>query len=1024
MCITFPLQAAVIGPMAAAHLTSPPINDKTVSHTTNALIPGPDGKTVAHSEDVIVPENSMKSANSLSESVHLSYLDRLIFKLDFFFPQSFSPLDVAASLVRNAVHHRTTKQYYCLDDKRTFRAFRMVNSQGFRKTAIVCAFILAFLPTIEVPISVAAPCWLSFALELFCYSVFTLRLYLEHVCYSNSWSKNPWFCSLNVSIVLCWIDVVVTMALVTSSGGSWLSFNNCGMPEPSRSARSAGWIYVIGRCSRYVRPVIFMEWNIRARYLSRSMVRIISELLNILSMLGLLIFIFAAFGYFIWSDPELYISAVPRRFAFFRSFIQSVITMATLTTTENYPDCAIDYLSVSFINIFMFIAFAALSIFFALNVVLSSVYSTYQEHLKSYYHRRRRKDANGLARAFQYLCDSNKLMSRQRFQMFMRVYDGLSHLDPTSAKNKRRLKASEIRADFMFSMACARLRIVANDANPNVKSYFASEISESSLLRSVAPVLDAPLSFSEFIQLVPLIRCYFHIQDGSGSSFAKRQIMQQFSFADVMKRLAPAGASPAPVFSAHSTSYLVSRVDPSFAGEYAMVDIDRLVSTTVSMDSSFIDDSASLDTGSLAAVGASEATHRKSAGGGQSSLLNMPLLGSVGLNMSLSGLVQTQRKAPHFTSFVNHRFWGPFRSMLIFMGFTICVLQVEIEQALRQCERTQAGAQDDLWTGCRSWSYVPGARQQTLELGFNIVHLTISIVLCFDLVAEIWQKGPQFFVKSFGSISWLNTIDGALQLVIFIIDIYHMFTFDGTVVGPLFITASLLRLLRVYKVLSRNKTVAAIMTLFRNLYPIVKSFSLIAYTLFFVFGIFGMSLFSFAASSDGIAIYPSQEQYATFYLPRDASAYPNSNNPGNFGCNATDALGSQGVCGQAGPQSSLPQWDTTDPSPAAVAALSAAFAVGAGWDARVGGCFNLLGEANNRVLPCYCYYAAAKMNRTTSCDWLNPSWYRTDLGQVLLPPPPPLPAHLANTRQTCIAECILDFEFQRLQVRHGMHPLA
>ena len=95
--------------------------------------------------------------------------------------------------------------------------------------------------------------------------------------------------------------------------------------------------------------------------------------------------------------------------------------MATMTTTENYPDCAIDYMSISFINIFFFIAFAVLSVFFALNVVLSTVYSTYQEHLKSYYHRRRLKDSNGLARAFQFLCNSDNLMSRQRFRAFMRV---------------------------------------------------------------------------------------------------------------------------------------------------------------------------------------------------------------------------------------------------------------------------------------------------------------------------------------------------------------------------------------------------------------------------------------------------------------------------------------------------------------------------------------------------------------------------------------------------------------------------
>ena len=105
--------------------------------------------------------------------------------------------------------------------------------------------------------------------------------------------------------------------------------------------------------------------------------------------------------------------------------------------------------------------------------------------------------------------------------------------------------------------------------------------------------------------------------------------------------------------------------------------------------------------------------------------------------------------------------------------------------------------------------------------------------------------------------------------------------------------------------------------------------------------------------------------------------YPNGNNPGNFGCNATDILGTPGLCGQAGPQSPLPHWYTPD-------ALEQAFVVGEGSDARVGGCFNLIGEANDRVLPCYCFFTAARMNRTTSCDWLNAEWYKTAVGKVVV----------------------------------------
>jgi hypothetical protein len=276
---------------------------------------------------------------------------------------------------------------------------------------------------------------------------------------------------------------------------------------------------------------------------------------------------------------------------------------------------------------------------------------------------------------------------------------------------------------------------------------------------------------------------------------------------------------------------------------------------------------------------------------GRENIVNSNLLSTVGLSLSLAGLALQKKQAPRFTSVVNHRFWSLFRKALIFLGFGICVLQVEIEQSDRQCARTLVGAQEELWTGCNSWSYVAGARPRDLELGFNTAHLLISVLLCFDLVAEVWQKGPLFFVRSFGNISWLNIIDGTLQIIIFTADIYHMFVFEETVTSPVYIAVSLLRLLRVYKVLSLNNTVSAVMTLFSNLYPIVKSFSLIAYSFFFIFSIFGIALFSYASSSDGIALYPSKSQYINYYVVRAVSDYPNSNNPGNFACNATDALG-------------------------------------------------------------------------------------------------------------------------------------
>jgi hypothetical protein len=141
-----------------------------------------------------------------------------------------------------------------------------------------------------------------------------------------------------------------------------------------------------------------------------------------------------------------------------------------------------------------------------------------------------------------------------------------------------------------------------------------------------------------------------------------------------------------------------------------------------------------------------------------------------------------------------------------------------------------------------------------------------------------------------------------------------------------------------------------------------------------------MSLFSYAVTRDGIALYPNQDQYQLFYNSDfPSSLYPNEYNPGYNDCNTTDILGQPGVCGVAGPKSPLPFWSASSNS----TNHNAFFKIGTGSDTRVGGCFNLVGESENRVLPCYCYFNSAKMNRTTSCDWINDKWFETDIGKVI-----------------------------------------
>jgi hypothetical protein len=318
----------------------------------------------------------------------------------------------------------------------------------------------------------------------------------------------------------------------------------------------------------------------------------------------------------------------------------------------------------------------------------------------------------------------------------------------------------------------------------------------------------------------------------------------------------------------------------------------------------------------------------------------------------------------------------------IVVQFGLSVIQLEFVHSDVQCRRSQYGAQDDKWIGCNSWSYLGTVSLSQVDLGINLGHFFLSALLLFDVIADGYMQGRRFFTTSSGAISWLNIVDASLQIAVFFYDIVQLSVSDHSVTGRVYLSFCVLRLLRVYKVLSLSRTITAAFTLFGNLYPIVKAFFLIVYSFFFFFGILGVVLFSYASTSDGIAYYPNQSQYISFYQPRDASDYPNSYGPGNFGCSALDVFGSPGLCGQAGAQPRTPHWNISDTSDAGMAALGAAFVIGNGIDSRVGGCFNSVGEAENRVLPCYCYYTVEKMNRTTSCDWLNPQWYKTEIAQV------------------------------------------
>jgi hypothetical protein len=873
--------------------------------------------------------------------------------IDSFFPKCSNRLEIPASFLRNVVRHRAVKKFYPLDNQRTFQAFRILTSENFRKICIVCALILAFLPTIEIPVSVASPCWLSFALEILCYLVFSARVIVELRCFDSTPLSNPWAALFRFSLLLSWVDVIVCMSLVSSSGGNFLSFNNCGLPEPDSLPRSSSQVYLIARLSRYFRPVFFMEWNYRTRYLFRNMAKITGKLVNILSILFVVVFLFAAFAYFVWSDPNLYISTIAYRFDYFRSWPSSFVSMTTLTTTENYPDCMIDYLSVSFVNFFFFLIFVLLSVFFALNVVLSTVYDTYEDNLQTYHVERGRRNRNSIANAFQYLCDADKQISRERFRRFMRVWDGIENIDSSTLANKQKVNQSSVKANFMFSMCCIRRCFLMKDSAgfEDMLAFKNGRINEATLIEKLGAAMDSRISYGDFFELVSLMRCHF-VVTFSASSDKLNKSMKQTSVGEIARH----------VVNMNNRSYIEEN--------------------PISLHSSSYANSNELS----GAVSESKNSKHEAAGAhpvpkAEDSEMDPENLEFFVSNVEETSAQQTMRKIHE------HKISKCICSVLIVLQFMLCVIQMLSVNAYEQCSRykKEDAILRDPWIGCETFTWYNKKNEADVETAFNAANMVVSFFLLADVFVCICVKRRMFFYTFHHDIHFVNIIDAMLQFSIFIYDVVDLPMESGArpVARPVFVAFGVLRLLRVHRVLAYSTTITDTIKLFRHLYPVVKAFFLIAYTFFFVWGILGMSLFSYSATEYGISLYPNKNQYIDYYKSRAPSDYPNGNNPGNFGCNETDILGKPGFCGEYGPHSPEPHWDTTPETPEQKAALDAAFVIGSGFDARVGGCFNLVGEANNRVLPCYCYYNAGLMNRTTSCDWINSRWYNTPLGQVM-----------------------------------------
>jgi hypothetical protein len=179
---------------------------------------------------------------------------------------------------------------------------------------------------------------------------------------------------------------------------------------------------------------------------------------------------------------------------------------------------------------------------------------------------------------------------------------------------------------------------------------------------------------------------------------------------------------------------------------------------------------------------------------------------------------------------------------------------------------------DDLWLTCRSHSWFKYTTVEAFDLDFDLAHFSISFVLLLDISLDAWLQGSNFFKTAFGRYKCNKAIQFILQLSIFARDAVNLSIpqrISGSFVyKPDFALFAVIKLARFWQLKKPLPNVYSILRLLKKLYPILKSYFWIVYLFYFIFSILGMSLFSFAVTEQGIAIYPSKQQYARISFPQ------------------------------------------------------------------------------------------------------------------------------------------------------------
>jgi hypothetical protein len=492
----------------------------------------------------------------------------------------------------------------------------------------------------------------------------------------------------------------------------------------------------------------------------------------------------------------------------------------------------------------------------------------------------------------------------------MRIYNGLSIAESAHFPAKNALLLNDIHANFLYSMCCVKRRFVSDFQS--LKQSFLNDnvIDELRVSQFIASMCEEPLSFADFIEICALIRYKIVAKSGPASYLIQQLNGYEISLGDVLSRVAQANAGIPPnllPFSPHSSSYNRRNIlsVKSFGQEEELSKQRTFLQSVVDVTSNF----------------------------------------QTSFTIPVTSLPPTKIRV--LTGRIHgHRALRLLVSALILCQFVLCMVQFEMAHADKSCQhRVVLG---DLWLTCSVHSWFQFADINDFDLRFKLTYFFLSFVLLLDITLDFWLQGSKFFKTALGHYKWNKAIQFVAQLSIFIRDIVLLSTpsraSGSFVYQPDFAVFTVIKLLRFWQLNKLLPEIFSTLSLLKKLYPVLKSYFWIVYFLFFTFSILGMSLFSYAVSDLGIALYPTKQQYIDFYNPDYflSQLYPNNNHPGLFYCNRTDIFGYSEQCGQV-------QKKKSNTTAFPFHNLSCNIVL-AGWSAIAGSCV----EHHRPQLPCCC----------------------------------------------------------------------